>query len=323
MILTLTINPSVDRNIQVDRLVFEDRAYILSRSDSAGGRGMNASRVLHSFGAKTLAIVTSGGAKGERLEKLAAKSGFPVKVVPISNEIRVNLTITDRQGLTIKLNELGPPITPDELTRIEKAVESRLETATWLMLCGSIPPGVSPHFYTKLIHMARDRKVKTLLDTDGDALLHGIEAGPTVVSPNQPEAERLLNRALITRAQFMEAATRIKAMGAESVMLSLGSRGVVAVDENRLLEVVPPRVDAVSPMGAGDALAAAFVWAASKKKDFADCVRWAVAAGTASARLPGLEFATLEQTKEVYKSVEVVDVNSMSRSSGTGAGSQP
>ncbi|HMD49219.1 MAG TPA: hexose kinase [Bryobacteraceae bacterium] len=305
MILTVTINPSVDRNIQVDRLVFEDRAYILSRSESAGGRGMNASRVLDSFGAKTLAVVTSGGASGQRLEKLAAKAGFPVKVVPIQNESRVNLTITDKQGLALRLNEQGPVITPEELTRLEKAVESRLESATWLMLCGSIPPGVSSDFYTKLIGMARKRKVKTMLDTDGDALLHGIEAGPSIVSPNQPEAERLLNRALITRAQFLEAAQRIKAMGAESVMLSLGGRGVVAVNDNQLLEVIPPRTDAVSPLGAGDALAAAYVWAASKRKDFADCVRWAVAAGTASAKLPGLEFASLEQTKEIYKSVEV------------------
>ena len=305
LILTVTINPSVDRNIEVDRLVFEDRAYILSRSDSAGGRGMNASRVLHSFGAKTLAVVTSGGAVGQRLEKLAAKSGFPVKVVPIHNEIRVNLTITDKQGLAIRLNERGPKITPEELARMEKVVANRLESATWLMLCGSIPPGVSSDFYTKLIRMARENKVKTLLDTDGDALLRGIEAGPTVVSPNQPEAERLLNRALITRAQFLEAATRIKAMGAETVLLSLGSRGVVAVNANQLLEVIPPRTDAVSPLGAGDALAAAYVWAATKKKDFADCVRWAVAAGTASAMQPGLVFASLEQTKDVFKSVEV------------------
>ena len=305
MILTVTINPSVDRNVQVDRLVFEDRAYILARSDSAGGRGMNASRVLDSFGAKTLAIVTSGGASGQRLEKLAAKSGFPVKVVPIHNESRVNLTITDKQGLALRLNERGPLIKPEELTRVEKAVANRLESATWLMLCGSVPPGVSTDFYTKLIRMARERKVKTLLDTDGDALLHGIEAGPSIVSPNQPEAERLLNRALITRVQFLEAAARIKAMGAEAVLLSLGGRGVVAVNENQLLEVIPPRTDAVSPLGAGDALAAAYVWAATKKKDFADCVRWAVAAGTASAKLPGLEFASLEQTKEVYKSVEV------------------
>ena len=305
MILTVTINPSVDRNIEVDRLVFEDRAYILKRSDSAGGRGMNASRVLHSFGAKTLAIVTSGGVNGPRLEKLAAKSGFPVKTVPIHNEIRVNLTITDKQGLAIRLNERGPKIAPEELKRIEKVVANRLESADWLMLCGSIPPGVSSDFYTKLIRLARERKVKTLLDTDGDALLHGIEAGPTIVSPNQPEAERLLNRALITRAQFLEAATRIKAMGAEAVILSLGSRGVVAVNENQLLEVIPPRTDAVSPLGAGDALAAAYVWAAAKKKDFPECVRWAVAAGTAKTMQPGLVFASLEQTKEVYKSVEV------------------
>ena len=305
MIITLTINPSVDRNIFVDRLVFEDRAYILSRSDSAGGRGINASRVLHCYGAKTLAVATSGGAHGERFEKLLAKSGFPVKLVRIHREIRTNFTVTDRQGLAVKMNELGPQITPEELKSVEKTIDSRLDSASWLMLCGSIPPGVSSDFYTKLIRRARERKVKTLLDTDGDALLHGVEAGPTVVTPNQPEAERLLNRALITRPHFVEAATRIKAMGAESVLLSLGSRGVVAVNENQLMEVLPPRIEAVSPLGAGDALAAAYVWAATKKKDFADCVRWGVAAGTASAKLPGLEFADLEQTKEVYKSVEV------------------
>ena len=289
----------------MDRLVFEDRAYIQSRTDSAGGRGINASRVLHSFGAETLAIVTSGGANGERLQKLAAKSGFPVKVVSIKNEIRVNLTITDRQGLGVKLNERGPAITKEELARVEKAVESRLDSASWLMLCGSIPPGVSPNFYTKLIRMARERKVKTLLDTDGEALLHGVEAGPTVVTPNQAEAERLLNRGLITRAQFMDAVSRIKAMGPESVLLFLGTRGVIAVNENQLLEVIPPRIDVVSPLCSSDALAAAFVWAANKKKDFVDCVRWGVAAGTASASMPGTDFATLEQTKEVYKVVEV------------------
>jgi 1-phosphofructokinase family hexose kinase len=305
LIITLTINPSVDRNVFVDRLVFEDRAYILSRSDSAGGRGINASRVLHSYGAKTLAVATSGGPNGERFEKLLAKSGFPVKLVRISREIRTNFTVTDRQGLAVKMNEPGPLITPEELKSIEKTVDSRLDSASWLMLCGSIPPGVSSDFYTKLIRLARERKVKTLLDTDGDALLHGVEAGPTVVTPNQQEAERLLNRALITRAHFTEAVTRIKAMGAESAILSLGGRGVVAVNENQLMEVLPPRIDAVSPLGAGDALAAAFVWAATKKKDFADCVRWGVAAGSASAKLPGLEFANLEQTKEVYKSVEV------------------
>ena len=82
MILTLTINPSIDRNVFVDRLVFEDRAYILSRSDSPGGRGINASRVLHCYGAKTLAVATSGGANGERFEKLLGGLGrYPLSAV--------------------------------------------------------------------------------------------------------------------------------------------------------------------------------------------------------------------------------------------------
>ncbi|MGI8742173.1 MAG: 1-phosphofructokinase family hexose kinase [Bryobacteraceae bacterium] len=310
MIITLTINPAIDRNVEADRLVFEDRAYILSRSDSPGGRGIIASRVLSSFGAKTLAILTSGGKNGELLEKLLAKSGLSFEVVRIGAEIRANFTIIDKHGLTIKLNELGPPIADAELDQIEKAVVGRFNKATWLMLCGSIPPGVSPEFYCKLIKMARQQNVKTLLDTDGEALAHGIEAGPTIVKPNQQEAERLLSRALITRAHFLEAVARIKGMGAESVLLSLGSRGAVAADGHQTIEALPPRVDSLSPIGAGDAMAAAYVWAFNKKKDFADCVRWAVATATASAKLPGMTVATLDQAKEIYRNVEMRKIQS-------------
>ncbi len=293
----------------MDHLVFEDRAYILSRSDSPGGRGIIASRVLSSFGLKTLAILTSGGAHGEHFEKLLAKSGFPVEVVRIDADIRTNLTIMDKHGLTIKLNELGPHITDAELGQIEQAVASRLSKATWLMLCGSIPPGVSPDFYCKLIRMARERDVKTLLDTDGEALARGIEAGPTVVKPNQHEAERLLNRALLTRAHFLEAVARIKAMGAESVLLSLGSRGAVAMNEHRTVEALPPRIDVLSPIGAGDAMSAAYVWAMNKKKDFAEAVRWSVATATASAKLPGMTVASMDQAKDIYRAVEMLDVS--------------
>jgi 1-phosphofructokinase family hexose kinase len=305
LIITLTINPAIDRNIEADRLVFEDRAYILSQRDSAGGRGIIASRVLASFGAKTFAIVTSGGKNGALFESLLGGAGFPIEVVRIEREIRTNLTIIDKQGLTIKLNESGPLITDAELDQVESAVKSRLSKASWLMLCGSIPPGVAPDFYRKLISLAKQHKVKTLLDTDGEALSRAIEEGPTVVKPNQQEAERLLNRALITRAHFIDAASRIKAMGPESVLLSLGSRGAIATDGHRMIEALPPRVDTISPIGAGDALSAAFVWAMDKKKDFADAVRWGVAEGTASAKLPGMSCGTLEQAKQIYPSVEM------------------
>jgi 1-phosphofructokinase family hexose kinase len=308
LILTLTANPAVDRNVTTDRLVFEDRSYILSSRESPGGRGINASCVIHSFGGDTAAVVPLGGKRGVLFEQLLCGCGFPVHIVRIKNGIRTNLTISDKAGLTVKLNELGPPLSKVEVSRLERMVEEKLAGADWFLICGSLPPGVPPSFYSKLVAMARERKVKTLLDTDGDPLREGIEAGPTVVAPSQQEAERLLGRVLLTRPHFIEAADRIRQMGAESVILSLGSRGAMAARENRILEAIGPRIEAVCPIGAGDALVAAFSWAMTRKDDFADALRWGVAAGTASAGLPGVTFASLDETRAIYERVEIREI---------------
>lgn len=305
MIVTLTVNPAIDRIVSVDKLVFEDRAYILNQSEVAGGRGVNASVALHLFGAKTLALLTSGGSAGERMEKSLAGMGFPFEVVRVRPESRTNLTISDKQGLTIKLNEVGHALNEPELKQIRHLVEARLAKARWLMICGSLQPGIPPVFYCEIVEMARARGVKTLLDTDGDALAQAVEAKPTVITPNQHEAERLLGRALLTRSQFMSAVHDLKAMGPEFVVLSLGSRGALGSSPDGVYEAIPPRVDALCPIGAGDSLAAALVWAMDKKKAFYDALRWGVASGTASAALPGISFPTVEQTKAIYKQVEV------------------
>ncbi|MCU1292975.1 MAG: 1-phosphofructokinase, partial [Bryobacterales bacterium] len=185
--------------------------------------------------------------------------------------------------------------------KLSSAVEKLLPEASWLMLCGSVPPGVEAHFYTKLIRLAAKHNVKSFLDTDGDALLHGLEAHPALVKPNQSEAERLLNVPLITRSQFINAVKSIKGMGAKAVALSLGSRGIVAIsEEGDVLEAVPPYIEAVCPIGAGDAAAAAIVWSLARGDAFSDAMRWGVAAGTASSKLPGINLANLEQTEEVY-----------------------
>jgi 1-phosphofructokinase family hexose kinase len=291
--------------ISVDRLAFEDRAYINSTRESAGGRGINASCVIHSFGGKTLALLISGGNAGKRLQEHMECDGMAFQVVPIENEIRTNLTITDKHGLTVNLNEAGPTLSKAEVARVEKVVEGTLDRATWLMVCGSTPPGVPPSFYGRLIAAARKKKVKTLLHADGEALRQGIEERPTVVTPNQQEADRLLGRTLLTRTHYLEAAERIRTMGPESVVLSLGSRGAVGAFREGIFEALPPRVDAVCPIGAGDALSAAYAWAMGRKNNGVEALRWGVAAGTASARLPGVTFASLEQTQEMYKQVEL------------------
>lgn len=305
LIVTVTINPAIDRIVSVDRLAFEDRGYILSRAEAAGGRGINASIVIHQFGAETLAVVPSGGSTGKRFEEDMQRLGFPYLAVPIKQAIRTNLILTDKHGLTIKLNEPGPRLSPKEVARFEETVAGALKKASWLLLCGSLPPGVSVDFYCRLIDMAKARKVRTYVDTDGEFLQAALERGPTVVAPNQQEAEALLNRSLITRAHFREAVERLHRMGAEIAMLSLGSRGAVVMSAGKAYEIIAPRVDAVSPIGAGDVLDAAFVWAMENKNDFVDAARWGVAAGTASATLPGMSFPNLEQTRAVYERTEV------------------
>jgi len=309
LIVTPTTNPAIDHIINVDRLAFEDRAYINSSRESAGGRGINASCVVHSFGGDTMAVLISGGDSGKRLEGLLGGCGFKTAVVPVQNEIRTNLTVTDRHGLTVNLNEAGPVLSKAELTSVERVVRQTLKQASWLMLSGSIPPGTPSSFYARLIAMAREKKVRTLLHADGGALREGIEMRPTVVTPNQQEAERLLGRTLLTRTHYLEAAHQIRAMGAESVVLSLGSRGAVGAFAGGLVEALAPRIDAISPIGAGDALAAAYTWSSSRKAGRAsapdDAMRWGVAAGTASARLPGMRFASLSQTEEMYREVEL------------------
>ena len=333
MILTLTINPAIDRTVMVDKLVFEDRGYILSRGEVAGGRGINASRVIHALGGKTSAVLTSGGSAGQRMEESLAHMGFPYHAVPVKAETRVNLTISDKHGLTIKLNEVGAPLEADEVCVVRDVVQSLLgvqltsgrraaeahgkvhrhvesspssrESVRWLMICGSIQPGVPETFYRELIELARSHGVSTLLDTDEEALLRALEAKPTVISPNQAEAERLLGRAILTRAQAIDAVERIHSMGPENVIVSLGSRGAIGASAEGVFEALPPRVDSLCPIGAGDALAATFIWAIDKKKTFSEALGWAVAAGTATAALPGMSFPTPQQVRTLHKQVEV------------------
>ena len=118
-ILTVTVNPALDRIVTVDRLVFEDRAYIESTTEAAGGRGINAARVLTAFGALATAVTLSGGETGRKFEEYLQADQFGKEVVKIRSGIRTNLTISDRQGLSVKLNERGPTISELEQSRLK------------------------------------------------------------------------------------------------------------------------------------------------------------------------------------------------------------
>ncbi len=308
MILTLTVNPSIDHTITTDRISYEDRVYVRSSFEQAGGKGINAAMVIHGLGDAVLALATVGGGTGKRMAALLGASGLPVSLIPIRQPVRRNLTISDMQGLTIKLDEAGPEISRAEEKRIEAATLSRLEGISWLLLCGSLPPGMSVDFYARLIGAARQKNVKTLLDTGGEALRLGLEASPTLVKPNRQEAERLLDRTLLTRQQAAEALREIAAMGPESVVLSLGSDGALGVNGRASYHAMAPEIEQACPIGAGDALAATCAWALSRHEPFPEALRWAVAAGTAAAATPGTSFGSLSETQQMRQRVRLEEI---------------
>ncbi|MEX2301753.1 MAG: 1-phosphofructokinase family hexose kinase [Bryobacterales bacterium] len=305
MILTLTLNPAIDLTIKTNRIVYDDRTFIQSETEHAGGKGINAAQVIHAYGGEVHAIAPIGGETGRRFARLVAASQIPVTLIPVAGETRRNFAIIDDQGLMIKLDQPGSKLSDKDLHRVEDAVREHLPGAAWLMLNGSVPPKAPPDFYARLIRLAREHGVLTTLDSSSEALRLGLEAGPTLAKPNRPEAERLLDRTILSEAQAAAAARDIQKMGAGQVILSMGSQGAIGAWDEGLLRALLPAVQTGCAIGAGDVLAAICVLGLSQGQSFPDAFRWAVAAATAAASNPGLTFAPPEQTERMKAQIEL------------------
>jgi 1-phosphofructokinase family hexose kinase len=305
MILTLTLNPAIDFTVSTNRIVYDDRTFILDEQEHPGGKGINAAQVIHAYGGEVHAIAPIGGPSGQHFAHLLAAWQIPVTLIPVSGVTRRNFAIIDQQGLMIKLDHTGSKLTDEELQRVEDAVHKHLPQASWLMLNGSLPPGAPPEFYARLIRLAREHGVSTTLDSSSESLRLGLEAGPTLAKPNRPEAERLLDRTILSEAQAAAAAREIQEMGAERVVLSMGSQGAIGAWEEGLLRAVLPAVQTGCAIGAGDVLVAICVLGLVQQQSFPEAFRWAVAAATAAASNPGLTFAPPEQTERMKPQIEL------------------
>jgi 1-phosphofructokinase family hexose kinase len=305
MILTVTLNPAVDVSLTTDHFVYDDRTYITSETFQPGGKGVNAARVLAAYGADVEAVAPYGGEMGDRFVTLVAEAGLPVALVEITGRTRRNLAISDSQGLTLKLDQPGDPLSDADFKKIQQVVCEKLTRAAWLTLNGSLAPGVPADYYARMVRVARERGVSTMVDTSGEPLDKALAAKPSLAKPNRPEAERLLDRSLLTERDFAEAAEEIRALGPERAILSLGAQGAVAAYEDGLLRAVTPIISGGSPIGAGDVLGATCVWQLSQGQPFADAFVWGVAAATVAASKPGLDAGTLDEVLEMRDRIEL------------------
>ena len=305
MILTLTLNPAIDLALGVRSIASPERAFVRSETETAGGKGINAAKVIHAYGGKTLAVAPIGGARGERFAQLLDAERIPVELVPVQGQTRRNLAISDARGRTLKVDQRGVPPSSDELLRIEGAVERHLSDLRWLMLSGSLAPGTPNDIYRRIVAKSKRAGVPVLVDTSGPALAVSLDAGPSIVKPNLAEAEELLGRSLPTVGDAMKAAEEIRGLGAKAVVLSLGPKGAIGAYEADTLLARVPIAGPGTAVGAGDVLAATCVWRLVRGDPFDEALRWGVGAATASAALPGLKFGSVSEADAIRREVHV------------------
>jgi 1-phosphofructokinase len=283
MIITVTLNPSLDRTIEVDRLVRGTMIRTTSARLDPGGKGVNVSRALLANGVASVAVVPAGGADGEQIVRLLEADGIPLRAVPVSGRTRSNVTIAEPDGVVTKLNEPGEPLSAQELGTVADAVLAESESASWVVTCGSLPPGVPDGIYAQMCEFFTAAGVKVAVDASGPALMAAVKASPVLIKPNREELAEAIGRPVASIGDAIEAAQELRGLGAGSVLASLGADGAVLVEDDGVVLGEAPVAGARSTVGAGDALLAGFLAAGARGGEaLAEGLAW----GAAAVRLP-------------------------------------
>lgn len=289
MILTVTLNPSVDRALEVDVLI---RGEVLRAADShidPGGKGVNVSRALLANGVRSTAVVPTGGAEGDQLIDMLKAEGVDMLAVPIAGRTRSNITLAEPDGTVTKINEVGPVLSDSEFAQVSKAVLDAAPTADWVVICGSLPPGPSLGAFTELCERLVAAGARLAVDSSGPALLTGVAAGAALVKPNREELAEAVGAPLVTFGDVVEGCRRLRAAGAGAVLASLGSDGAVLVGADGVLFGSSPVSVPRSTVGAGDAMLAGFLaGGATGPAALIEGLAW----GAAAVSLPGSRMPT-------------------------------
>ncbi|MFF1574562.1 1-phosphofructokinase family hexose kinase [Leifsonia sp. NPDC058292] len=258
MILTVTPNPAIDITYRVGELDVGESHRVAAPATRAGGKGINVARVITQTGGHAFALTTAGGAAGFRLADDLMASGVPHELIPVSEQTRSSIAIVDDgSGLTTIFNETGAPLRSTEWAAIAAAVERLADAATCIVGSGSLPPGAPEGFYARLVEVAGEHGIPSIVDATGPGLLLAAEAGASVLKPNRRELTESTDE-----TDPVAGAARLLALGAGLVLVSLGELGMLAVsrtasDAPSVLRARLPHPLHGNATGAGDAGVAA------------------------------------------------------------------
>ena len=288
MIVTVTPNPSVDWTLEIPELVRGAVHRISGEHQEPSGKGVNVSRALTTNAVPTRAVVPIGGTEGAELETLLRGEGVVFVAVPIAGRVRVNVSLTEPDGLATKINAAGPTLLDHEVVALLAAASSASSGADWVLGSGSLPRGVPTDFYARLGADVRATGARFALDSSGPALVAGLAARPDVIKPNAEELAEAVGRSLATFGEVVDAAEELLGRGAGTVVVSLGRDGALLVDERGALHAGAVVAEPRSTVGAGDALLAGYLAGRQRHgDDRASALREAVAWGSGAVATSG------------------------------------
>lgn len=305
-ILTVTLNPAIDKSTSVDALVPEQKLKCSVPKFEPGGGGVNVARAIRHLGGDATALYLSGGYSGQFFDHLLEKEGIPTIPVQIQGATRENMIVVDRSNnQQYRFGMEGPLVQQEEWERCLKII-SRQHEARYIVGSGSLSPGIPDDFFARLAVISRELGARFILDTSGKALQLGANEGVYLLKPNLAELSALVGVTELHGQEVEDAALEIIRRGnCEVVVVSLGPGGALLVSPSDIAHFPAPTVKKRSTVGAGDSMVAGMVLALSQGKDLRQVVRYGVACGSAATMSEGTGLCKKEDVERLFRSDEI------------------
>ncbi|MDP2663155.1 MAG: 1-phosphofructokinase [Dehalococcoidia bacterium] len=309
MIVTLTLNPSVDKTIFVSKLS-PGQVYRVRESDlDPAGKGINVTRMADRLGCASIAFGFMAGEIGLLVERALQEEGIQRHLLRVPGQTRLNVTIFDQSTATgTSFYDRGPEIDQERLKTLEGELKPWIGASRVFVMAGSLPPGVEDSVYANFIDLARSLGTKTILDSDGESLRLGVQAGPYLIKPNLVEMERLVGRTLPDVPSVIDAAREVQARGVQAVIVSMGSDGAICADGSSVWRAIPPKIESSSTVGSGDSMVAGLAVSIARGQDILYGLKLGTAAGAATAMVQGTSLGTPADVYALLPQVRVEQI---------------
>lgn len=288
-IVTLTVNPAVDKSTHIDRLIPEQKLRCDAPRFDAGGGGINVSKAIKRLGGKSTAIFTTGGPSGQVLRDLVSQEGIDCEVIQTEQWTRENFIVAETS--TNAQYRFGMPGAALSEAETEAVLETlRQSKAEYVVASGSLPPQMDVNFYEKVASISKEIGARLVLDTSGEPLRAACDEGVFLLKPNIGELEALVGAKDLQIDDVDDAARMLIGDGkCEVVIVSMGPKGAILVTKDLCEHVPAPPVQKRSTVGAGDSMVAGMTWALTQGLTYPEMIRWGVACGSAATMNEGTQ----------------------------------